>query len=171
MNQLTFSDIEYSNRKKKTKREEFLDAMEEIIPWSYWVEMIRPFNFANKRGRKPIGIETMLRMYLMQIWFNLSDEGIQDSDSMTVTLCVLLCISISMNNTCRPQLPCLSSDICLRQTKLGEKIFADVNNRLDKEVMMHGDTIVDASLIAVPKSAKNQDGRRDPGNAPGKEGQ
>ena len=79
MNQLTFSDMEYSNRKKKTKREEFLDAMEEIIPWSYWVEMIRPYYFANKRGRKPIGIETMLRMYLMQIWFNLSDEGIEDS--------------------------------------------------------------------------------------------
>lgn len=79
MNQLTFSDIEYSNRKKKTKREEFLDAMEEIIPWSYWVEMIRPFYFDNRRGRKPIGIETMLRMYLMQIWFNLSDEGIEDS--------------------------------------------------------------------------------------------
>lgn len=44
------SDIEYSNRKKKTKREEFLDAMEEIIPWSYWVEMIRPFYFDNRRG-------------------------------------------------------------------------------------------------------------------------
>ena len=50
MNQLTFSDMEYSNRKKKTKREEFLDAMEEIIPWSYWVEMIRPFYFDNRRG-------------------------------------------------------------------------------------------------------------------------
>ena len=64
---------------EKTKREEFLDAMEEIIPWSYWVEMISPYYFANKRGRKPIGIEIMLRMYLMQIWFNLSDEGIKDS--------------------------------------------------------------------------------------------
>ena len=79
MNQLTFSDMEYSNRKKKTKREEFLDAMEEIVPWSYWVEMISPYYFANKRGRKPIGVEIMLRMYLMQIWFNLSDEGIEDS--------------------------------------------------------------------------------------------
>ena len=58
MKQLTFSDVEYSNRKKKTKREEFLDAMEEIIPWSYWVDFIRPYYFDNKRGRKPIGIET-----------------------------------------------------------------------------------------------------------------
>ena len=53
--------------------------MEKIIPWSYWVDMIRPYYFSNKRGRRPIGIETMLRMYLMQIWFNLSDEGIEDS--------------------------------------------------------------------------------------------
>ena len=79
MNQMTLTDMEYSNRKKKTKREKFLDAMDEIIPWSYWVEMIRPYYFNNKRGRKPIGIETMLRMYLMQVWFNLSDEGIEDS--------------------------------------------------------------------------------------------
>lgn len=50
-----------------------------IIPWSYRVEIIRPYYFANKRGRKPIGIEAMLRMYLMQIWFNLSDKGIEDS--------------------------------------------------------------------------------------------
>ena len=63
MNQLTFSDMEYSNRKRKTKREEFLDAMEEIIPWKYWVDMIRPYYFNNQRGRKPIVIETLLRMY------------------------------------------------------------------------------------------------------------
>ena len=91
MNQLTFSDMEYSNRKKKTKREEFLDAMEEIIPWSYWVEMIRPYYFANKRGCKPIGIETMLRMYLVQIWFNLSMKESRIL-STTVTPCVPLCI-------------------------------------------------------------------------------
>ena len=71
--------MEYSNRKKKARREEFLDAMAEIIPWSYWVEMIRPFYFANRFRRKPIGIETLLRMYLMQVWFNLSDEGVEDS--------------------------------------------------------------------------------------------
>ena len=53
--------------------------MEEIIPWSYWVYMIHPYYFNNKRDRRPIGIETMLCMYLMQIWFNLSDERIADS--------------------------------------------------------------------------------------------
>ena len=77
MNQMTLVDMEYPNRKKKTKREKFLDAMDEIIPWSYRVEIIRPYCFNNQRGRKPVGIETMLRMYLMQLRFNLSDEGIE----------------------------------------------------------------------------------------------
>ena len=62
MKQLTMAAIEYSNRKKKTKRDKFLDAMEEIIPWVQWVESIRPFYFNNVRGHKPIGIETMLHI-------------------------------------------------------------------------------------------------------------
>lgn len=162
MNQLTFSDIEYSNRKKKTKREEFLDAMEEIIPWSYWVEMIRPFYFDNRRGRKPIGIETMLRMYLMQIWFNLSDEGIEDSIYDSYAMRSFMHINFN-----EQQVPDATTLLKFRHmleaNRLGEQIFADVNNRLDKAgLMMHGGTIVDASLIAAPKSTKNQDDRRDP---------
>lgn len=74
MRQTTFSDIEYSNRRRKTKREQFLDAMEAIIPWDHWVGLIRPYYPAGKRGRPPKDIEKMLRMYLMQSWFNLSDE-------------------------------------------------------------------------------------------------
>ena len=51
MSQMTFSDFEYSNRKKKTKREEFLDVMEEIIPWDEWVEFVRPYYPNGKHGR------------------------------------------------------------------------------------------------------------------------
>ena len=147
MKQLTFSDMEYSNRKKKTKREEFLDAMEEIIPWSYWVEMTRPYYFANKRGRKPIGIETMLRMYLMQIWFNLSDEGIEDSiyDSYARRSFMHIDFHEQQVPDATTLLKCRHM---LETNKLGEKLFADVNSRLDKAgLMMHGGTIVDASLV------------------------
>lgn len=73
--QSNFTDIEYSNRRHRTKREDFLDAMDKMIPWGNWVEIIKPFYPDGKRGRKPVGIETMLRMYLMQNWFNLSDVG------------------------------------------------------------------------------------------------
>ena len=67
MKQQTLSDLEYSYRKKKTKREEFLEIMEEIIPWNEWVEIIRPYYPTGKRGRPPINLELILRMYLLQI--------------------------------------------------------------------------------------------------------
>ena len=78
MSQMTFSDYEYSLR----KREEFLDIMNEIIPWEEWVEFVRPYYPNGKRGRPTKGIEKMLRMYLLQIWFNLSDEGVEDALSL-----------------------------------------------------------------------------------------
>ena len=68
MKQETFTDIEYSFRKKKTKREEFLEIMDKIIPWDEWVGVIEPYYPNGKRGRPPMGIEKMLRMYLLQIW-------------------------------------------------------------------------------------------------------
>ena len=79
MKQETFTDIEYSFRKKKTKREEFLEIMDEIIPWGEWVGVIEPYYPKGKRGRPPMGIEKMLRMYLLQIWFNLSDSATEDA--------------------------------------------------------------------------------------------
>ena len=73
------SQSEYSHRKRVPKRENFLQQMNQIIPWKRWVAMISPFYPEGKRGRPPKGIECMLRMYLMQAWFNLSDEGIEDA--------------------------------------------------------------------------------------------
>ncbi|MCR5002535.1 MAG: IS5 family transposase, partial [Lachnospiraceae bacterium] len=162
MKQLTMADIEYSNRKRKTKREEFLDAMERIIPWAYWVELIRPYYFNNVRGRKPVGIETMLRMYLMQVWFNLSDEGIEDSIYDSYAMRSFMHIDFT-----EQQVPDATTLLkfrhMLEKNKIGEKIFADVNDRLDKAgLMMHGGTIVGATIVAAPKSTKNQDGKRDP---------
>ncbi|MBP3729411.1 MAG: IS5/IS1182 family transposase, partial [Lachnospiraceae bacterium] len=62
MGQQTLSDMEYANRRKKTKRDAFLDSMNAIIPWDQWVEIIRPYYYSNKRGRRPKDIEVMLRM-------------------------------------------------------------------------------------------------------------
>ena len=60
--QINFTDIEYGKRRRKTKREEFLECMNEITPWEEIVEMIKPHYYKNKRGRKSCGIETMFRM-------------------------------------------------------------------------------------------------------------
>lgn len=154
MRQLTLTDMEYSNRKRKTKREEFLEAMDEIIPWSCWVDMIRLYYFNNKRGRRPTGIETMLRMYLMQIWFNLSDEGIEDSIYDSYAMRTFMHMDFN-----EQQVPVATTLLqfrhMLEKHKIGEKIFADVNRRLDEVgLIMHGGTVVDAGLNAALKSTK-----------------
>ena len=55
-NQSTFSDIEYQNRKHTTPKEEFLDAMNEIVPWDRWIKLIEPYYPKGKRGRPTRGI-------------------------------------------------------------------------------------------------------------------
>ncbi len=162
MKQQTFSDIEYSNRRKKTKREGFLDAMDELIPWDYWIKLIRPYYPSGKRGRPPKNIEAMLRMYLMQNWFNLSDAGIEDAiyDSYAMR-------SFMHLDFLTEQVPDATTLLHFRHlienNRIGEKIFADVKARLEKAgLMMHGGTIVDATIISAPSSTKNKEGKRDP---------
>ena len=77
--QTTFSDIESASRRRTTKRDEFLRRMDAAIPWAALVELVKPHYFAGKRGRKPVGIERMLRMRFLQLRFNLSDEGVEDA--------------------------------------------------------------------------------------------
>lgn len=162
MKQQTFTDFEYNQRKKKTRREEFLDAMDAMIPWSAWIAMILPFYPSGKRGRPVKGIETMLRMYLMQIWFNLSDIAIEDAIYDSYAMRSFMRIDFN-----EEQVPdsttLLKFRHLLEQHHIGEKIFADVKNRLEeKGLIMHGGTIVDATIISAPSSTKNKEGKRDP---------
>lgn len=53
--------------------------MDTTTPWKQWVALTQPFYYAGEKGRKPKPLETMLRMYLLQAWFSLSDEGIEDA--------------------------------------------------------------------------------------------
>ncbi|MFQ7276219.1 MAG: IS5 family transposase [Blautia sp.] len=136
--------------------------MDGIIPWEYWASIIRPCYPSGKRGRPPKNIETMLRMYLMQNWFNLSDEGIEDAiyDSYAMR-------SFMRLDFLTEQVPDATTLLHFRhlieENKIGEKIFDDVKSRLEKAgLMMHGGTIVDATIIAAPSSTKNRDGKRDP---------
>ena len=162
MKQQTFSDIEYADRRKKTKREEFLETMDRMIPWQYWVDIIRPYYPSGKRGRPPKKIETMLRMYLMQNWFNLSDVCVEDAiyDSYAMR-------SFMHLDFLTEQVPDATTLLHFRhlieENKIGEKIFNDVKIRLDKAgLIMHGGSIVDASIISAPSSTKNQESKRDP---------
>ena len=161
-NQLTFSDIENSNRKRKTRREQFLEIMEEIIPWQEWVDFIRPFYPSGERGRPPKGIELMLRMYLLQIWFTLSDEGLEDAIYDSYAFQRFMGI-----NFLREQVPDATTLLHFRhlieKNNIAEKLFAAINRVLEQAgCLMRGGTIVDATIINAPTSTKNATGERDP---------
>lgn len=162
MNQMTFSDMEYSGRKRVTKKEKFLGEMNDIIPWADWVNKILPYYPKGKRGRPPRGIEVMLRMYLLQIWFNLSDEGLEDAiyDSYAMRNFVGI-------NFLEEQSPDATTLLkfrhLLEKHHLGEAIFNDIKERLQQAgLMMRGGTIVDATIIHSTSSTKNKEGKRDP---------
>ena len=159
--QRSFSDLEYANRKHITKRESFLKMMDEIIPWSEWIELIRPFYPKGDRGRPPRGIEVMLRMYLVQSWFNLSDAMVEDAiyDSYAIRSFM----GLNFHDEQAPDATTLLKfRRLLEEQELGKKMFEAIGQLLEsKGCMMRGGTIVDATIIQAPSSTKNASGERD----------
>jgi IS5 family transposase len=163
--QPSFTDVEYGNRRRTSKREQFLETMDATIPWQVWVRVIEPHYYADrpgKRGRKAKPIETMLRMYLLQAWFSLSDEGVEDAiyDSYAMRRFMRLDFALE-------QVPDATTLLHFRHLlevhKLGEKLFAAQNEIFEAEGwIMRGGSIIDATIIAAPSSTKNASGTRDP---------
>ena len=158
----SLTEIEYGLRKKVTKREEFLKIMDDVIPWEEWVEFVRPYYPRGKHGRPPQGIEKMLRMYLLQCWFNLSDEGIEDAiyDSYAFR-------SFMKINFFDEQVPDATTLLkfrhLLEKNNIPQQLFQAINRALESGgCMMRGGTIVDATIIQAPSSTKNATGKRDP---------
>ena len=79
MEQLSFADLEYARKRRRTKREKFLAEMDRLIPWDDFVERIKPVYYRKRKGRPPRDPETMLRMYLLQTWYRLSDDALEDA--------------------------------------------------------------------------------------------
>ena len=162
MSQITFSDVEYGNRKRTTKREEFLDIMEEIIPWEEWVGFVSPHYPDSKCGRATKGIETMLRMYLLQVWFNLSDEGVEDAIYDSYAFRKFMRIDF-MNEQAPDATTLLKFRHLIEENHLGEEFFKAINRVMEATGhIMHGGTIIDATIINAPSSTKNAEKKRDP---------
>lgn len=160
--QPSFTDLEYSNRRRVSRRERFLEQMDAVVPWDRWVGVIEPFYYSGTKGRRPIPLETMLRMYLLQAWFSLSDEGVEDAvyDSYAMARFMRLDFAVE-------QVPDATTLLhfrhLLEKHQLGEALFAEQNRIFDEEGwIMRGGTIVDATIIAAPSSTKNATGSRDP---------
>ena len=162
--QPSFTDVEYGNRRRVSRRERFLETMDATIPWATWVGLIEPHYYSDgpgKRGRKAKPVETMLRMYLLQVWFSLSDEGVEDAiyDSYAMRRFMGLDFAVE-------QVPDATTLLHFRHLleahQLGEKLFASQNEIFEAQGwIMRGGSIVDATIIAAPSSTKNAAGERD----------
>lgn len=161
--QPSFADVEYGNRRRRTRRDEFLAMMQEVIPWEEWTGLIVPFYpTTGRRGRQPVPVETMLRMYLLQVWFSLSDEGTEDAiyDSYAFRTFMRLDFTTA-------QVPDATTLLHFRhlieEHDLG-KAFLDAQTRFFEANgwIMRGGSVIDATIIAAPSSTKNAASARDP---------
>lgn len=160
--QQTFAGLAWKNKGKVTRRERFLSEMNQIIPWDLLKTLIEPHYPKAGRGRQPLGLEKMLRIYLLQIWFDLSDpqaeDAIYDSESMRRFAGVELSDDVVPDES-----TILRFRHLLEKHKLTEAMFEQINGVLEaKGLLLRSGTIVDATMIAAPSSTKNSTNSRDP---------
>ena len=154
--QTSFAQSEYARKKKTTRREKFLAQMEAVVPWGRLVAVIAPHYPAGKRGRPPVGVERMLRLYFLAQWYALADEALEDAlyDSQALRNFA----GIDLGSEAVPDATTL-----LARHDLGRRIFEEVGALLgEKKLLMREGTLIDASIIAAPSSTKNRRRERDP---------
>ena len=147
---------------KKTKREEFLEIMDEIIPWDEWIIVIRPYYPTGERGRSPVELELILRMYLLQSWFNLSDPGTEDAIYDSYAMRKFTGIDFMSGSVPDETTLCKFWHL-LEEHGLNKLFFEAITRVMEASGhIMKGGTIVDATIIDAPSSTKNKDKARDP---------
>jgi IS5 family transposase len=160
--QLSFAASEYAGKKKATRREKFLGEMEKVVPWGKLIELIEPYYPNGERGRPPIGIERMLRIYFLAQWYGLADEALEDAiyDSQAMRDF----IGVDLGGESVPDATTLLKfRHLLEENELTKVIFEEIGTHLrQKKLMMKEGSIVDATIINAPSSTKNAEGKRDP---------
>ena len=150
------------NSTKRTRKRAFLAEMERVVPWASLVELVVPFAPDGRRGRPPFLVETMLRIHFMQQWFTLSDPAMEES-LHDMPLFREFAGLAGWSDRLPDESTILRFRHLLEEHRLAPQILATVNALLsDKGLLLRAGTVVDATLIAVPSSTKNQSGERDP---------
>ena len=160
--QPSFSQAEFATKKKTTRREKFLTRMEALIPWTKLLAVIEPFYPKGERGRPPVGLERMLRVYFLQQWYGLADEALEDALYDSQALQGFARIDLSADGV--PDATTLLKFRRLLEThNLCQGLFSAINADLTaRGLLLREGTLVDATLIAAPPSTKNKEKQRDP---------
>lgn len=161
MTQLTFG---LDPLPKKTRKEVFLDEMNQVVPWRELVELIRPHARGAHQalgGRPPFPIETMLRIHCLQLWWNLSDPAMEEELHERP----LYRRFAGLQGAARmpDETTILRFRHLLEKQQLAPQVMGIINAGLAQHgLMLKTGTVVDATIIAAPSSTKNSSGERDP---------
>lgn len=145
----------------RTKKQEFLEQMDRIIPWDEWIALIQPFYYKGERGNKPYTLELMLRLFILQNLYDLSDEGtvaeVIDSRAFSD-----FCGVDSSNQVPNGDTLGRFRNLLIRH-ELQQQLFAQVVAMLmERGLILKKGTIVDSTIISAPSSTKNKEKKRDP---------
>jgi IS5 family transposase len=147
---------------KKTRRAQFLEEMEQVVPWGRLCALIEPVYPKEGNGRRPVGVERMLRIYFLQQWFNLSDPAVEEALYDSAVMRQFAGIDLGREPVPDETTVCKFRHL-LEQHELGGEILGAVNRYLqERGVRITSGTIVDATIIHAPSSTKNQQEQRDP---------
>ena len=163
MRQQTLADEGFERYRKRTRREQFLDEMDKIVPWKGLCEVIEPFYPKPEgAGRPPIGLQRMLRIHFLQHWFNLSDPAVEEALYDSRAMRRFVGIDLGREPAPDETTGCKFRHL-LEAHNLGDQLFALIAEYLeDNGLTVNTGTIVDASIIDAPSSTKNKDRKRDP---------
>jgi IS5 family transposase len=162
MQQMTLAhQAEFQRYTKKTRREQFLEEMETVMPWSELSALITPYYSKGEMGRKPVGLGIMLRVYVLQQWFALSDPGVEDALYESAVLRRFA--GIDLGRAPAPdETTILNFRHLLEAHELCGQMLDAVNEYLaSRGIRITTGTIVDATIIHAPSSTKNATKQRD----------
>ena len=159
--QSTFADLGYQHKKRRTRREAFLERMDSLIPWQRLEDRIGPHYFRAERGRRPYPLSVMLRVHVVQLCYNLSDPGMEDL--LYEAESVRRFAGLRLSEPIPDESTILHFRHLLERHQLGQGLFAEIKDHLEEQgVRLREGTIVDATIIEAPSSTKNRTGQRDP---------
>ena len=162
MRQLTLATASFDKHSKLTRRAAFLAEMERVVPWRELGAVIEPFYPKAGNGRPPVGLERMLRLHLLQHWFNLSDPMAEEALYESISMRQFVGIDLGREPV-PDETTILNFRHLLERHGLGKALFEQVNRHLaSRGLKVAGGTIVDATIIAAPSSTQNEAKARDP---------
>ena len=161
MEQSTFAELEHDTKKRRTRREVFLEKMDALIPWDRLEARIEAFYPKAGRGRRPYPLAVMLRVHCVQLFYNLSDPGMEDL--LYEVESVRRFVGLRLSGALPDETTILHFRHLLEKHGLGEALFEEINTHLASlGHRLKTGTIVDASILTAASSTKNRTGERDP---------